>query len=157
MMPLKNNRPIFFFVSVLFLLSCGTKPFYEQVQKINSAGWNYDDVMRFNFEIKDTTALYDLSLSVQHTNDYPFSNIWLKTITIIPDETKKEAGLELILAETDGQWKGKGMGHTKSFLTPIQQKFHFAKPGKYEIQVIQNMRTNPLPAIQSIGLLLDKR
>jgi len=157
MMPLRNNRLILLLMSLWFLLSCGPKPTYEKMQKISSAGWNYDEVIRFNFEIKDTTVLYDLSFSVRHTNDYPFSNLWLKTITIIPDETKKEARLELILAEADGQWRGKGMGHTKSLLTPIQEKFHFAKTGKYEIQVIQNMRTNPLPSIQSIGLMLTKR
>ena len=155
---IRPNR-IRFYLTLLLVISiiaCQSRPYYESVTPVSNNSWSYDDALTYKFSIPDTLTRYNLSISTKHTKSYPYANLWVKTTTVLPDKTRKEANLELNLAEIDGKWIGKGMGNTKLCINSIQEGFHFDQIGEYEIIIHQNMRTNPLTEIRAIGLILEK-
>ena len=73
------------------------------------------------------------------------------------DSVNKSTRYEFKLAKKDGEWLGKGSGDIFTFNFPLLTNFRFAKPGKYEIEITQNMRDNPLVGISDIGITVSKQ
>lgn len=146
-----------------------TAPDYQQQYAVPDGGWRYEQPMRFQFQVDDTTAGYQLYLILRHTNAYPFSNIWLRLGTKKPDDTAMQfARFEVTLAAapginadgtTAGGWLGRGMGEVweqRRPLYPLSHPLYFNRTGMYIVELSQDMRLNPLPDVLQAGLRLEK-
>lgn len=129
---------------------------FEKHISIPQYSWNYDFQPSFSFHIKDTSALYNISVTVRHSDDYAFSNLWLLISSSREGEKPKEQRVELPLADQQGRWLGSGMDGIYDHRIPIQQHARFDRPGTYIFSFQQDMRTNPLLHIMSVGLRIDK-
>jgi gliding motility-associated lipoprotein GldH len=150
----------FIFISLLAICSsCLPSNEFYSVNYLSQNKWNYNQPQHFVFNIEDTSAKYAINFLMQHGEEYGFSNIWLKMITKYPSGTIDTLPLEVKLAASTGQWFGTVAGgfvqHT-SPITPNGGTISFSEKGKYDLQLVQNMRVNPLPEIQSVGLQLQK-
>lgn len=135
---------------------CMESPYYQATHALPKNEWSYSNKQKFTFEVKDTSALYNLYFIIRHTDAYPFSNIWLWVYTKEPGaDTFQKSRIEIPLAENTGKWLGRGMGEIWEQRMPItkdDRPMLFSKKGTYEIQFEQNMRVNPLPEILQVGL-----
>ncbi len=150
----------FFFIGLIILCSgCLPSNEFYSIQYLPQNKWAYTQPKHFVFSITDTSAKYAINLLMQHTEQYAFSNIWVNMITKYPSGTKDTLPLEVSLAAPTGQWFGTVAGgyvqHT-SPITPNGGSISFSEKGTYDLQLVQNMRTNPLTDIQYIGLQLQK-
>jgi len=145
---------ILLFASSMFI-SCDKNRVYEKNKEIKDYIWDSKNKASFTFEIADTTKLYNIYINVRHADFYQFSNIWLITYTTFPDGNKIEKRVEIPLANEEGKWRGEGMGDIWDCSYLIQQGAHYSIPGKYIIELEQNMRKDPLPAIMAIGIRVD--
>ncbi len=131
-------------------------PYYQESHALPKNQWTYNNKQSFKFEIKDTSAMYNLYFIIRHTDAYPFSNIWMWIHTKQPGaDSFQKSRIEIPLAENSGKWLGRGMGEIWEQRMPITKDDNpmiFTKPGIYEIRFEQNMRTNPLPEILTVGL-----
>jgi gliding motility-associated lipoprotein GldH len=97
---------------------------------------------------------------MRHTEAYPFSNLWLKTNTRLPDgKSTGYLNTEIPLAEESGKWLGRGMNEIWEHKMPLTKNggaMHFSQTGQYTISLKQIMRMNPLPEIMSMGIRLEK-
>lgn len=147
-------------LSCLLLGSCVSSPYFQREEAIPQNAWQYDFKPTFKFDISDTTALYNLYFLINHTEAYPFSNIWVWIYTKEPgDSTFKKSRIEIPLAESNGKWMGRGMGELWQQEMPITRNddpMVFNKKGTYEIRFEQNMRVNPLPEVLHVGLRVEK-
>jgi gliding motility-associated lipoprotein GldH len=145
--------------SCLLLGSCVPSPYYQRQEAVPQNAWAYDFKPDFKFDITDTTALYNLYFLINHTEAYPYSNIWLMVYTKEPGDTAfKRSRIEIPLAESNGKWMGRGMGELwqqQMRISPADHPFIFKK-GTYEIRIEQNMRVNPLPEVLHVGLRVEK-
>ena len=149
------TRWLFGIFLLLFLASCEGTALLNDFTSINGGEWKYGEKVSSQVDIEDTTQAFQLSVNVRHDVEYEWANLFCILHIQHPDGKKFEQRINLILAEPDGQWKGKGMGSIKEARIPVAL-VKFPKKGKYTFQLEQNMRLNPLKGIEDIGCYLGK-
>ena len=157
-----NNKFLTFGLTLLafaLLAGCMPAPYFQKEEPIPRNEWNYSFKPTFTFDITDTTANYQASFLIRHTQSYPYCNIWLWVYIKTPGDTvvKKER-VNVTLAEASGKWLGRGMGEIWEQRLPVNfgDEVKFNKPGTYQVSLEQNMRINPLPDILNVGLRVEK-
>ena len=118
--------------------------------------WDYQNRVPFDFEITDTSIYYNIYVNVRHKVSYSYNNLWLIVRTTFPSGEMIKKRVELPLADKDGKWYGNCMGNICDIQIPIQGPAYFNTPGKYTIELEQNMRQNPLPYIMEMGVRVER-
>jgi gliding motility-associated lipoprotein GldH len=153
------KKSYLFLISYLVLLfSCTRIDLYEKVTPIPKHDWKSNFRPRFEFDIKDTLANYQLFLILRHNDRYNYNNIWLNIFIRNPDNTVQKFQIEKLLANNTSGWLGTGMDdiyehRLKLTEAPIQLK----KTGRYTFTIQQIMREDPLENIMDVGLRLEKK
>ncbi len=151
-----------FLTSYLLLLtsfsSCNRIDLYEKVTPIPKHEWKSNFRPRFEFDITDTLANYQLFLILRHNDKYNYNNIWLNVFIKNPDNTVQKFQLEKPLATNTAGWLGTGMDdiyehRLQLTAEPIQLK----KAGRYIFTIEQIMREDPLQNIMDVGIRLEKK
>lgn len=95
--------------------SCGSgERDYSRWSELPVCGWAYGDTVSL---LPIDTALHDndslvqrpLRLGLTHTNDYPYSNLWLE-VTYHGESHLYRDTLNVALADVYGRWIGSGFG-----------------------------------------------
>ena len=95
--------------------SCtGGKRDYSRWTDLPARGWAYGDTVSL---LPIDTALHDndslvrrpLRFGLTHSNDYPYSNLWLE-VTYHGEESSYRDTLNVSLADVYGRWLGSGFG-----------------------------------------------
>lgn len=152
--PLKIDMSRGVFASVvamaLTLVSCGTGPGeFSRWHQLPDEGWPYGDTVRFLADTSATTAtLGTLSVAVNHSNDYPYSNLWLEVTTSRTRDT-----VEIVLADVYGKWQGHGFG--PSYQLEREIGLRIQDPGK-PVSIRHIMRLDTLTGIEKIGVKFIK-
>ena len=155
----KKFRPFTFLLFTFYLTACLPSPYYQKQESLPQNVWPYNFKPKFTIDITDTIANYKAYFLIQHTQAYPYNNLWLWVYIKTPgDSTIKKARINVPLAEATGKWLGRGMGEIWEQRMPIDlgDSIKFNRAGTYEISLEQNMRINPLPEILHVGLRLEK-
>ena len=140
-------------LGILFTTIVGCdSAYYSKSYSFGNRAWMYDDPRIFSFEIVDTSLIYDLILTVDHTDQFPYQNLYLKTLTKFPSDTIIEQSLSLELANEAGFWFGECQGAKCRLSIPIQSGVHFVESGSYNLDLEQYTRTDSLIGIKGIGL-----
>ncbi len=129
---------------------------YERQAAIPSQEWAYDFAPEFKFDIRDTTSRFLIYVTIRHTDQYQFNNIWLRVGSQAPGDSMKFQNLNLQLAGQDS-WEGKGMDDIFEVRKLISGgPVSFRKPGEYVFSISQIMRESPLKYIMNAGIRLEK-
>ncbi|OJY87745.1 MAG: hypothetical protein BGP13_04760 [Sphingobacteriales bacterium 40-81] len=145
--------PAFF---VLYFSSCKTNDFFERNIAIPNQAWERSFKPSVNFDIADTTSLYNIYVTLRHTHAYGYNNIWLNVQFQLPGDTVKQQRVEIPLASNEA-WLGTGMDdiyEVRQLITP--QPFRFKTPGKTTFTIEQVMRETPLQHIMNAGIRVEK-
>jgi len=143
-------------IAAMALASCGQVELYERLGNIPKAAWQSSYKPTFTFQITDTTSLYNVFVTVRHTNSYPYNNIWLESTLQLPGDSLVTQKLDLPLAGPEG-WLGVGMDdifERRIKVTATPQKFPRSGPVIFTLQ--QAMRQDPLPGILQAGIRVEK-
>jgi gliding motility-associated lipoprotein GldH len=147
------------FMLNICIASCMPSNQYHKKYFLPNHQWSYADCKTFDFEITDTTSLYNLQFLMQHAEAYAYSNVWIKMTTTYPNGKLDSQRIEVALALPDGHWLGRGgnglVEHTMN-ITPNATAMRFVEKGVYQIKIEQMMRINPLMNIEYIGLQVEK-
>lgn len=146
---------LFGFLAFL-ITSCGDRAL--ESSRIYPAGniWTYSDTLDLSFDISDTTDIYDLSLTVEHSEDYPWENLYVKVHNVFPDNDTLSRPVSLELADRRGQWQGDCSGSMCEAVIDLQRSVYFPQTGRYQIWVEQFMRQDSIPGIKSVKISLNK-
>ncbi len=151
-----SNLRYLLLISII-LLSCVKNDTYQSAHTIHNEQWNKLDTAYFAVNIYDTTERYNMYLTLRRSINYPYANIWLRTLTQTPDTTAPAlSDLELTLEEKDGTPTGSRFGNNIEHLILIQENAKL-KYGKYQFWILQNMRDDDLRGVLNIGLRLERR
>lgn len=152
----------------LFLLlntgnfSCTPLNLYERTVAIPAHRWESSFTPQFTFLIKDTTARYDLSITLRHRDLYHFNNIWLEITLFSPDGKQYNFKTEKQLGTNQSGWLGTGMDDIYEHRISLQKELlenavSLRKQGKYIVVIKQIMREDPLEQVMNVGLRIEKR
>lgn len=139
-------------MAMLFMVSsCTENNLVDTNEGIAENNWTYAKSAKASFEIKDVNKLYNIYFKLRHTADYRYANLFVLA-HLKGNGLNRNTRYEFKLAHSDGAWLGKGSGDIFSNNFTLLSNYRFAKPGKYEIEVEQNMRDNPLIGISDVGI-----
>jgi len=137
-----------------FLASCGKNVVYSEFQPIKDRLWDKNDEYFFNFEIKDITVPYNVSLQLRNNDMYPYQNIWMLYEESQSAEKTVKDTIEFLLADDFGKWKGNGISLYQNRI-PVKNGYIFPDTGKYTISIRHGMRDDKLKGIENIGLHIE--
>lgn len=143
------------FLLILTLFSCGKSYLYNEEVSILNDEWTDTDSLNFQFNIPDTTKIYNILLDVQHSPEYAFQNMYVEIYTAFPSGERIKEMVSLELANRAGAWYGDCNSRVCELEIPIQEGAFFNKMGDYEITIKQFMRKNPLKGVQGMGLKIE--
>jgi gliding motility-associated lipoprotein GldH len=150
---LKINITIIFLVS---LIGCKQLEVHETHTSIPKHSWKSNFSCNGSFEIKDTAAIYNLSIIVRHTDAYKYNNIWLNIGLASPGQKMNFQQMDFSFGN-DAGWEGVGMDdiwEVRKILPGCPTKFK--KAGTYQYKIYNIMRDDPLNAVLSAGLRVEK-
>ncbi len=127
---------------------------FEKNVYIADGSWAKTLKIPFEFEVSDTTGVYDFHTNIRISATYPYSNIFLLVYAYNPDGRLTKELVEFKLAEDNGKWLGHGLGDVYDYRM-IDDKFkevELKKAGKYRFEFRQMMRTENLHGVKGIGL-----
>jgi gliding motility-associated lipoprotein GldH len=134
------------------MIACNDNVYYKQSITIEDAAWSYGEVLDFEFDIKDTSAYYDLVLDVKHDVDFVYENIYVKINTIFPSGSQVADEVSLQLADELDQWEGNCSGSWCTVSILLQNRVFFKEAGGHKLSIEQFNRLDPLIGIQSMEL-----
>jgi gliding motility-associated lipoprotein GldH len=148
---------IFILINIIFIfISCDNSIVFEEYKNFKNQKWNTDSAALFNYYVSDTTNQNRIKIKLRHTVDYEFQNLFLFIETDILDT------VELVLANKEGMWYGKGIGDVREFDFEYQQEKLFSKKGDYVFKIEQAMRYGVVEKIQvlnnviAVGVSIEK-
>lgn len=148
---------LFIAVSIIGVLTaCGGDYVYNDCRDIDDNGWHIDSAAIFTPQISDTIGRYDILMTIRHTSEYEYQNLWTFIEVTSPDGLTASDTIECYLADNKGHFIGSGISIYEMPVL-ISRNIKFEKSGKYEFKVIQGMRDDRLKGISNICLSLEKR
>ena len=149
----KHNLLLLLLTAVL--IGCGDKPLFEKVYSFDGRTWTLDQKPEFTLEVRDTTALYDISLTLRTTTDYKFNNLWIFLNTTLPDRQSERRPYQIRISKEDGAWLGKKTGSiVETSLDFPSLKLPLS--GKYSFIVEQAITQSQVDEVLDIGLRVKK-
>ncbi|MFN4915122.1 MAG: gliding motility lipoprotein GldH [Sphingomonadales bacterium] len=147
---------IVFLLTVPLFQSCTTDQsvLLNQFEKTEVSGWQWGQGKKFTFTVEDSTYYYSLSCGLRITSGYSYSNIWLLYRLDGPVISQKNQ-FEIVLSDNTGKWLGQGQGNLISYEKPFVGRLKL-RPGRYTLEIAQNMRDEKLTGVSDVGLKVIK-
>ena len=143
--------------TIVMFISCNNNIVFDDYKTFKNQTWNADSGIVFGYSVIDTTSKNQLVIKVRHTTNYEFQNLFLFVTA------EKIDTLELLLANKEGKWLGKGIGDVREVEFVYRKDKVFAKKGEVTFEIEQAMRYGELEKIQhlnnikAIGLSIQKQ
>ena len=137
----KMLKPILSLWAFVLLCGCGSEHLADY-QTIPNGEWSEDQPIEFSLPKLDSTAQYDVLLSLRNSNDYPFNNLFLLVTLSHHDGYQQVDTLEYRMARPDGSWLGVGAGNLKDNLLEYRRAMTFDQAGHYRLSLAHALRRN---------------
>jgi gliding motility-associated lipoprotein GldH len=134
---------IFVFVLSITLFSCGKKTIFETSNPMPNKMWNHFKPQVFDFEIKDSSKIYQVTLSMKLNSNMTERIIPICISMSYPNGESRADNLYLF---TDSATKENG---NSNFV--IQSYKTFNNSGKYHYEITQNTSKYNLEGVEAIG------
>lgn len=146
-------------VAAIFLFGCTNGNLVDINIEMPQRNWSYVNKVKASVDIKDASKPYKLYFRLRNTADYGYSNVFVLLHIKPAGQKKLSKRYEFKVAEADGKWLGSGSGNLFTHNWAMLTQYYFPAAGRYEIEVEQNMRDNPLKEVSDAGLsiALDER
>jgi gliding motility-associated lipoprotein GldH len=160
-MKLKIRSLISYFTTIAvcgLFFSCTHTDVFEKNTTIPGYEWKSSFEIKGNFTVTDTSSAYNTYIVLRHTDAYKYNNIWLNLGIQPPGDSMHFQKIDVTLATDANGWMGSGMNDIWEIRQLLfKEAMRFKKPGTYAYSISQIMRDEPLPAVMSAGLRLEKR
>jgi len=142
-------------VLLLHCYSCDSDMVYDHFEHPDNGVWSWNDVMEFEADISDTISLHNIYLQVRHTTEYTMSNLYMFVHIQSPEGQQLKDTVNIILAEPDGRWTGRGNGNIRELMLLYRKQTRFRVPGTYVFTLEQAMRQEELP-VTDVGIRIER-
>ena len=124
----------------------------QRYESVPVSGWLADSPVRMEVPVSDTLGVYNVALRLRHTDDYPYSNLWLFITTVAPGNATTVDTVNIRLADEYGRWLGSGIGASIQYEFLYRRAFRFDRSGLWHIVIQQGMQDSELPGITAVGI-----
>jgi gliding motility-associated lipoprotein GldH len=144
------------FSLLIFFAACDPGRLYDESRGISENGWHKDSLAEFIINVTDTTQLYNFYITVRNNDNYTYRNLYLFLNTRLPNSNLTRDTIELVLADVNGKWLGKGFGAIKDNQIPVRNNLIFPIKGEYIFGIEQAMREETLVGLVDIGIRVEQ-
>ncbi len=153
------QKKLFFALALwgcISLWGCGPDYVYQSEKEIAKAVWAYRDSAVFEFDIQDTTKLYNLYLDLAAQPAFATENLYVRLRTTFPDGKRLALPKSFDVFDKQGKIMGKSSSGAYKQHIMLQENTFFNQLGKYRIVVEQFMRQDSVAGIATIGLAVER-
>ncbi|MBR1809520.1 MAG: gliding motility lipoprotein GldH [Paludibacteraceae bacterium] len=147
---------------LLLLCTCTRQTIFSEYHSLPRNGWNADSAICFTFAAPDTVGNYDIIVSIRHTQQYPYQNMWLfvgqtsaQQLTDSAVQQRTDT-IEFYLADERGRWLGNGYGNIREMPVLYQHDITFPSTDTISLLIRHAMRENELHGIDKVGVQIVK-
>jgi len=151
-------RLISIFTVTIIFVSCQPKSriYYEHKELSPNVEWLKKDVREFNIPVKDSSILYNLSLSFRYATGYNYNIAKVKITETSPNGKKNTNEFELKIRDEKGDYLGEPGYDIWDSEHLIEPNKKYEEIGTYTYQIEHIMPNDPLNMTMEIGVILDK-
>ncbi len=118
-------------------------------------GWAYGHTLSFDDVYTDSVeAKGRIAIAVRHTDAYHYSNLWLELSMALSDSTERVDTVNIVLADTYGNWQGRGSGASYLITDTVDIPYTFNRNHPPRLRHI--MRLDTVREIEQVGLIILK-
>lgn len=143
-------KKIFIITNLFFLLAviaCQDKTIYHSYQPVSPTGWYRNDTLIYTLKnVSSPNDFLKFNIGIRHEDSYPYRDIWL---------TANQDTFHFYLADSTGEWKGKGIGNLKQIVFPTNLRFQ-QQDSIIRIKLNHIMQEKLLFGICDIGLHVEQ-
>ncbi len=143
-------------ILTVLISACNSATYYDSSLDIPEHTWDAEKAAVFDFNVQDSSQVFDLFIKIANTNNYRYSNLWLLVKTSVEEGDIAYDTLEYFLADEKGKWLGKKEGEAFLNNFPYKNEVRFPRKGKYSVEIIQLMRDEKLKGINKVGFKIEK-
>lgn len=140
-------------VLVCLLPACNSSVMTSETFEFPEGYWLNETPQSLQFDATDTTQEYSLTLSLIHTTDYPFRNLYVKTKTIFPSGREIVSVSSLELTNENGRWSGDCSNKKCDLELPLQKRFTFPEIGVYTWMIEPYMRMDTVHEVEKLKVV----
>lgn len=132
---------IIILIIALNIQSCKNKEeiIYQKEIILNNNLWTKNDIIKFNFNINDTSKIYSCLIKIKLDANYTYNKFIFSTTLKTPDGSYRQSGFE---TKIDEDYKQKSVDKEEGVMIiekEIYNNIKFKEKGVYEIGVIHNL------------------
>ena len=143
----------------LLFTACGLgERDYSRWGSLPPSGWLYTDtvvLLPVDTSLTDNDSIVDgaVKVALRHSNDYPYSNIWLE-LTYSGEGRMMRDTINLRLADVYGRWLGSGFGagYQQEVTVSPETRIDLTRP----VALRHIMRVDTLTGIEQVGILVEQ-
>jgi len=150
-------------IVMIVFSSCRNEALFNQYNSLPMA-WHKDSTIKFNFQIKDTSARYNTYIKVRLNDKYMFNNIFVITALENAEGLLLIDTLEYPMASNEGELIGRKFINIVENKLLHKENFVLVKDVEYQLSIKHAMRLinieeglESLEGILDIGYSVEKR
>ena len=140
----------------LLFTACGLgERDYSRWESLPPSGWLYTDtvvLLPVDTSLTDNDSIVDgaVKVALRHSNDYPYSNIWLELTYHTDNHRLVRDTLDIRLADVYGRWLGSGFGasYQREVTVSPAAVIDITRP----VALRHIMRVDTLQGIEQVGI-----
>lgn len=141
---------------LILFIACQGNTYYHSYQPVSNAGWKRNDTLFYHLP-SITKGEYNLQIGIRHLESYPYKDIWLEVCHNLQDSTifQKDT-LHLYLADSLGDWQGKGIGGLLQYTEEAPLKVEIKEShSNASIHITHLMSDSLLRSIYDVGIQVN--
>ncbi len=137
----KFNLIIIILIIALNFQSCKNKEeiIYKKEIILNNNLWAKNEIIKFNFNINDTSKIYSCLIKIKIDTNYTYNKFIFSTTLKTPDGSYRKSGFE---TKIDEDYRQKSVDKVEGVMIiekEIYNNVKFKETGGYEIGVMHNL------------------
>jgi gliding motility-associated lipoprotein GldH len=146
-------------LAAITFVACDDSRVYEKNYDFDGAAWAAPDKPEFEFEIQDTTEVYNIYCNVRNSLTYPFSRLFVTYYLqdSIGKILKKDLVSQTLFDPKTGDPQGSsGLGDIYDRRVLLLSGHRFPYAGRHKISFEQFMRMDTLTGVLAVGVRVEK-
>ncbi len=149
-----KNKLIFLCLSTVFLISCTKDTVFKDFHEFDKHSWHKTEAVTFEATLNDVSKPFDIDISIRHLSVYPFADVVVAMTIETPAGERRVMEHDLIIRNTDGSFKGDGLGDIYDIDLPVFKGLQLTNTGLYRFTIESRMPVVEMPGISGIGLVI---
>lgn len=163
---MKNDQKLLLISLVVgglsFLLTaCQENITYHSYQSVENTDWYRNDTLIYMLDsCLTSTSSFEFQIGIRHKDSYRYQDLWMGILPVKKDTTAttRADSCHIYLSDSNGKWKGHGIGELRQFEQPFEMTSEDEKSDTIiGFKIFHLMQDHPLKGIQDIGLCIQRR